>query len=87
MISDAMVYTSLERRDIFREAVFLWITPLLTALSITDFAISSFLKAASLDFSPAAIRISLTTLFILVFEDLLRICLTTFCRARFNADL
>jgi len=32
-----MVFTSLERREIFRDAVFLWITPFFAALSMMDF--------------------------------------------------
>jgi hypothetical protein len=66
-----MVFTSLERREIFRDAVFLWITPFFAALSIIDFAILSSSGAASLDFS---LTVNRTRLF-------------SFWRARFIADL
>lgn len=82
-----MVFTSLERREIFRDAVFLWITPFFAALSIIDFAISSSASAVSSDFSLTASRTLLTMFFILVFEDLLRRRLFSFWRARFIADL
>jgi len=82
-----MVFTSLERREIFRDAVFLWITPFFAALSIIDFAISSSASAASFDFSLTVWRTPLTIFFILVFEDLLRIRFFSFWRARFIADL
>lgn len=83
----AIEFTDLVRRDIFLEAVFLWITPFLAVLLITDFAILSLFKAASFDFSPTASCTSLMTFFILVLEVLLRIRLSIFCRARFTADL
>jgi hypothetical protein len=82
-----MVLTSLERREIFRDAVFLWITPFFTALSIIDFAVLSSLNAASSDFSLTARRTPLTMFFTLVFTDLLRMRLLSFWRARFIADL
>ena len=82
-----MVFTSLERREIFRDAVFLWITPFFAALSIIDFAILSSSGAASLDFSLTVNRTPLTMFFILVFVDLLRMRHFSFWRARFIADL
>jgi len=82
-----MVFTSLERREIFRDAVFLCITPFFAALSIIDFAISSLASAAPFEFSLTVCRTPLTIFFILVFEDLLRMCLFSFWRARFVADL
>lgn len=82
-----MVFISLERRETFRDAVFLWITPFFAALSIIDFAISSLVSAASFDCSLTASRTSLTMFFILVFEDLLRRRLFSFWRARFIAEL
>ena len=82
-----MVFTSLERREIFRDAAFLWITPFFAALSIIDFAILSSVSAASFDFSPMVSRTLLTIFFILVFVDLLRMRLFSFWRARFIADL
>ena len=82
-----MVFTSLERREIFRDAAFLWITPFFSALSIVDFAILSSASAASLDFSLTVNRTLLTMFFILVFVDLLRMRLFSFWRARFIADL
>lgn len=81
------MFTSLERREIFRDAVFLWITPFFDALLIIDFAVLSSLNAASFDFSFTASRTPLTMFFILVFVDLLRRRLFSFWRARFNADL
>lgn len=81
------MFTSLERREIFRDAVFLWITPFFAALSIIDFAVSSSLNVASFEFSFTASRTPLTIFFILVFVDLLRRRLFSFWRARFNADL
>jgi hypothetical protein len=82
-----MVFTSLERREIFRDAVFLWITPFFAALSMMDFALLSSAIAASLEFSIAVDRTPLTMLFILVFVDLLRRRLFSFWRARLIADL
>lgn len=63
----------LERRDIFLAAVFLWITPFLAALSITDCAAFSFSDAVSPEFSLTASSTSLVIFFTLVFTDLLRI--------------
>jgi len=82
-----MVFISLERREIFRDAVFLWITPFFAALSIIDFALSSLISAASFEFSITASRTPLTMFFILFFEDLFRRRLFSFWRARFIADL
>ena len=82
-----MVFTSLERREIFRDAVFLWITPFFAALSIMDFAILSSASAVSFDFSLTVCRTPLTIFFILVFEDLFRSRLFSFWRARLIADL
>lgn len=82
-----MVFTSLERREIFRDAVFLWITPFFAALSMMDFALLSSASAASLEFSLAVNRIPLTMFFILVFVDLLRRRLFSFWHARLIADL
>ena len=82
-----MVFTSLERREIFRDAVFLWITPFFAALSMMDFALFSSASAASLEFSLAVNRIPLTMFFILVFVDLLRRRLFSFWHARLIADL
>jgi hypothetical protein len=78
---------SFERREILREAVFLWITPFLAALSIFDFAVLSVFNPASFDDALASMRISLTIFFTLVFTDLLRRRLSSFCRARLSADL
>jgi len=52
-----------------------------------DFAVSSLVNADSFDFSLTSSRTSFTIFLILVFVDLLRIRLTSFWRARFNADL
>lgn len=82
-----MALISFERREILRDAVFLCITPFFAALSIFDFAVSSFFIPASFDDSPATSRTSLTIFFTLVFTDLLRKRLSSFCRARFSADL
>jgi hypothetical protein len=82
-----MVLMSLERREILREAVFLCMTPFLAALSIFDFAVSSFFSPASFDNPLASSRTSLTIFFTLVFTDLLRRRLSSFCRARLSADL
>jgi hypothetical protein len=67
-----MVLISLERRDILRDAVFLCMTPFLAALSILDFAVSSFFNCASFEVSLAASRTSLTIFFTLVFTDLMK---------------
>jgi len=82
-----MLFTSLERRDIFRDAVLLWITPFLAALSMIDLAIVSLFKAASFDFSSTASSTSFVIFLTLVFVDLLRRRRTSFWRARLIADL
>ena len=82
-----MAFTCLDRRDIFRDAVFLWMTPFLAALSITDFAMSSSFSASSFVFSFTASRTFLTMFFTLVFTDLFLRRLFSFWRARFIADL
>ena len=82
-----MLFTSLERRDIFRDAVLLWITPFLTALSMIDLAVFSLFKEASVDFSSAASRTSLVIFLTLVLVDLLRRRRISFWRARLIADL
>jgi len=62
--------------------------PFFAALSITDFAVSSFLTADSLSsLLFAAVLKSLTVFFTIDLEDLLRKRLFSFCRARFKADL
>jgi len=75
------------RREIFRAAVRLWITPFFEALSIADWAALSFAEISAPDVSAAADRMSLTIVLILVLTDLLRRRLNSFCRARFIADL
>ena len=82
-----MLFTSFVSRDNFREPVFLWITPFLTPLSITDCAEPSKFEATSFDFSSEASRICLTRFFILVFEDWFLMRRLMFCLARFIADL
>jgi hypothetical protein len=82
-----MVFTSLERREIFRDAVFLWMTPFFTALSMMDFALLSSASADSLELLLAVNRTPLTMFFILVFVDLLRRRLFSFWHARLIADL
>jgi len=82
-----MVLTSRERREIFRDAVLGWIAPFLVALSMVDFAISNFFKAASLDFSLIASLTSLMIFLTLVFVDLLRRRRASFWPARLIADL
>jgi hypothetical protein len=74
----ALVLISFERREILRDAVFLCMTLFLAALSILDFAVSSFFNLASFDVSLAASRTSLTIFFMLVFTDLLRRRLSSF---------
>ena len=75
------------RREIFRAAVRLWITPFFEALSIADWTTLIFAEISAPDVSAAADRISLTIVLILVLTDLLRRRLNSFCRARFIADL
>ena len=70
--------TNLERREIFRAAVRLWITLFLVALSIIDWADLRSAAAASFDALSAANRTRLVTCFIPVFTDLLRSCRFTF---------
>ena len=82
-----MVFTSLERRETFRDAVFLWITPFFAALSMMDFALLSLASAASVEFSLTVCRTPLTIFFTLVLVDLLRMRLFSFWRARLIADL
>ncbi len=82
-----ILFTSLERRAIFLEAVFLWRAPFFAALSIADFAEFILAMAASLEPSATVRRTSLTTFFTFVLTDLLRIRLISFCLARFIADL
>jgi hypothetical protein len=82
-----MALISLERREILRDAVFLCMTPFLAALSIFDFAASSFFNPASFNDPLASSRTSLTIFFTVVFTDLLRRRLSSFCRARLSADL
>ena len=74
------------RREIFRAAVRLWITPFFEALSIADWAALILAEISAPDVS-AADRMSLTIVLILVLTDLLRRRLNSFCRARFIADL
>jgi len=81
------VFTCFDRRDIFRAAVLLWITPFLAALSMVDFAVLSSFNASSFDFSFTASRTFLTMFFTLVFTDLFLRRLFSFWRARFIADL
>jgi len=78
---------SFDRRDIFLAAVFLWITPFFAALSISDCAVLSFFEVISPESSFKDSRTSLVTFLILVFVDLFRMRLISFCVARFNADL
>jgi hypothetical protein len=85
--SYAVVSASFDRRDIFLEAVFLWITPFFAALSISDWAVLSFFKVISPESSFKDSRNSLVTFLTLVLVDLFRIRLISFCIARFNADL
>lgn len=75
------------RREIFRAAVRLWITPFFEALSIADWAALIFAEISAPDVSTADDRMSLTIVLILVLTDLLRRRLNSFCRARFIADL
>jgi hypothetical protein len=77
----------LASREIFREAVLLFTALLLEALSITDFTSFNLATNASEGCPLAAKRISLITFLTLVFTALLRSRLTSFCFARFNADL
>ncbi len=69
---------SFERRDIFLAAVFLWSTPFLAALSMTDFAAFSFSCETTPSLSLTACRTSLTIPLILVLTDLFRIRLISF---------
>ena len=80
-------FINFERRDIFRAAVFLWITCFLAALSMMDLAAFNLSSAASREPALDDIRTSLVRCFIRVFTALLRNCLFSFCRVRFSADL
>jgi len=57
------------------------------ALSISDCAVLSFFKVISPESSFKDSRTSLVAFLILVFVDLFRVRLISFCIARFNADL
>lgn len=78
---------SFVRREIFRAAVRLWMTPFFEALSIADWAAMTFADISEPDVSPADDRTSLTIVLIPVLTDLLRKRFNSFCRARFIADL
>ena len=80
-------FLSFVRRETFRAAVRLWITPFFPALSNADWTVLIFADISSPDISPADDRTSLTIVLILVLTDLLRKRLNSFCRARFIADL
>ena len=68
----ALRLISLVMRDILREAVFLWITPFVEALAITDLALFSIAATSVPDFSFIANLTLLVALLSLVFMLLLR---------------
>ena len=80
-------FLSFVRRETFRAAVRLWITPFFAALSNADWTVLILADISSPVVSPADDRTSLTIDLILVLTDLLRKRLNSFCRARFIADL
>ena len=80
-------FLSFVRRETFRAAVRLWITPFFAALSNADWTVLILADISSPEVSPADDRTSLTIDLILVLTDLLRKRLNSFCRARFIADL
>ena len=82
-----MELTALDKRDTLREAVLLWYTPLVQALSISEVAASNAAWAAAL--SPAAIAAS-TFLIAVLTLDLIALflaALVSFTKIHFFADL
>ena len=82
-----MELTALDKRDTLREALFLWYTPLVAALSISVVAASSAAWAAAL--SPAATAAS-TFLIAVLTLDLIALflaALVSFTKILFFADL
>lgn len=78
---------SLARREIFRDAVFLWIVPFFAPLSMMDWARFSCFKAASLSDESELVRISFTMFLIRVLAILFLNRRLSFCLTRFIADL
>ncbi len=56
----AILLTAMDRREIFLEAVFLWNTPLLAALLISEIADFNAASAAALSFASTAVFTFLT---------------------------
>jgi hypothetical protein len=84
---EAIRFTDRERRDIFLDAVFLWITPFFAALSIIDLASCNSLSASSCELWPTAERTLFTACLTRLFTALFLMRLFSFCLIRLIADL
>src|SRR5699024_7850995 len=82
-----MLLTALVRREILREVVFLWYTPLEVALLITEIAAFRFAFAASASFAATAASTFLIAVFTSDLIALFLMVLASAIRTLFFADL
>ena len=82
-----MLFTALVKREIFREAVFLWYTPLEEALLMVEIAAFNAVFAAAASFAAIASSTLRIEVFTADLMDLLRAALFWVTRILFFADL